>query len=271
MEMRKKKFKFSFARKHLAIPYAVFLVVFVIIPLFIVVYYAFTTQDGGFTFKNFAEAWNMNAFGVLWDSLVFSFLTTLICFAVGYPIAFILSNPKFNRSYVVVLLFVVPMWINFMLRTYAMNTIFDVFDIKRGYVPALIGTVYDFLPFMILPIYTILSNIDKSFAEASLDLGATPVKTFFKVTFPLSVPGIVSGAIMVFMPTVSSFAIAKILGADLMLFGTLINKTFEKEPTRGVSSAMSLVMLALVGISVFLASKLAKKQGGIAETKGGAW
>ena len=265
------KKKFSFTRKHLAIPYAVFLVVFVIIPLFIVVYYAFSATSGGFTFKNFAEAWKMNAFGVLWTSLLFSFLTTLICFFLGYPIAFVLSNPKFNRSYVTVLLFVVPMWINFMLRTYALNTVFDVFGIKRGYVPALIGTVYDFLPFMILPIYTILSNIDKSFAEASLDLGATPLKTFLKVTFPLSVPGIVSGAIMVFMPTVSSFAIAKILGRDLMLFGTLINMTFGQEETRGVSSAMSLVMLALVGLSVFLASRLAKKQGGVAGAKGGAW
>ena len=265
------KKKFAFSRKHLAIPYAVFLVVFVIIPLFFVVIYAFSAPGGGFTFNNFAEAWRMSAFRVLLESILFAFLTTLICFVIAYPIAFILSNPKFNRSYVTVLLFIVPMWINFMLRTYALMTIFEVFfgSGYKGYAAALAGTVYDFLPFMILPIYTTLSGVDKNFAEASADLGATPVKTFLRVTFPLSAPGIASGAIMVFMPTISSFAIVELLGTKTVLFGTLINMTYLK--ARGVSSAMALVMLILVGLSVFAANKLANKQGGIAEIKGGAW
>ncbi len=265
------KKRFSLSRKHLALPYAVFLVVFVIIPLFIVAAYAFTAADGGFTFGNFSEAWKMNAFRVLLDSFLFAFLTTLICFLLAYPIALILSNPRFNRSYVTVLLFIVPMWTNFMLRTYAMMTIFEVMGIGKGYVTALIGTVYDFLPFMILPLYNTLTNIDRSFYEASADLGATSAKTFFKVTFPLSTPGIVSGSIMVFMPTISSFVIADLLGRNLMLFGNLINMTYKDEITRGVGSAMSLIMLILVGLSVFAANKLAKKQGGIAEIKGGAW
>ena len=263
--------KFSFTRKHLAIPYAVFLVVFVIIPLFIIVYYALSSQTGGFTINNFIKAFaEMNALKILLRSLLFALLTSIICFLIAYPVAFILSNPKFNRSYVTVLLFVLPMWINFLLRTLAIRNIFEVFGVSRGYIPALLGTAYDFLPFMILPIYTTLANIDKSLAEASADLGATPARTFFKVTFPLSLPGVISGTIMVFMPTVSSFAIPQILGKNLVLFGEMIDIGFTNG-SRYVGSAMSLIMLILVGASVFVANKFAKKQGGIAEIKGGAW
>lgn len=258
-------------RKHLAIPYAVFLVVFVIIPLFIVVYYAFSSPSGGITFGNFIKAFaEMNALKILLRSLLFALLTSVICFFIAYPVAFILSNPKFNRSYITVLLFVLPMWINFLLRTLAIRNIFEIFGVKRGYVPALIGTVYDFLPFMILPIYTTLSNIEKSLTEASADLGAAPVRTFFKVTLPLSMPGVISGVIMVFMPTVSSFAIPDLLGRDLTLFGKMIDIGFTNG-SRYVGSAMSLIMLILVGASVFIANRFAKKQGGIAEIKGGAW
>ena len=258
-------------RKHLAIPYAVFLVVFVIIPLFIVVIYAFGSRNAGITLGNFAEAWKMNAFGVLADSFLFAFLTTLICLVTAYPVAFILSNPKFNRSYITVLLFIVPMWVNFMLRTYAMMTIFEVLGIPKSYFTGLIGTAYDFLPFMILPIYTTLSGIDKSFAEAAADLGAPPARTFLKITLPLSAPGIVSGVIMVFMPTISSFAIVELLSRDTRLFGTFINDMFKSDGVRGVGAAMSLVMLILVGLSVFAANKLVKKGAGVAEIKGGAW
>jgi len=272
-EKRKVSGKFSFTRKHLAIPYAVFLVVFVIVPLFIVAVYAFSAQDGsGFTFNNFAEAWReQHMFWVLLDSFLFAFLTTVICLLIAYPVALILSNPKFNRTYVTVLLFIVPMWINFMLRTYAMLTIFEVLGIELSYMTGLIGTVYDFLPFMILPIYTTLIGLDKSLPEASADVGATPLRTFFKVTLPLSVPGIISGVLMVFMPTISSFAIVEILGRDIVLFGTKINGMFLTGGVRNVGAAMSLVMLLLVGISVFAANKFAKKGAGVKEIKGGSW
>lgn len=262
----------SFSRRHMAIPYAVFLVVFVIIPLFIVVIFAFTAESGGITFNNFIEAFTeMNALSILLKSLLFALLTSAICFIIAYPIALILSNPRFNRSYVMVLLFVLPMWINFLLRTLAIRNIFEILGIARGYVPALIGTVYDFLPFMILPIYTTLSTLDRSLVEASADLGAGTVKTFFKVTLPLSTPGIISGVIMVFMPTVSSFAIPDLLGRDLILFGKMIDKSFASGGSRYVGSALSLIMLILVGASVFIANRFAKKQGGISDIKGGTW
>jgi spermidine/putrescine transport system permease protein len=263
--------KFSFSRKFLALPYAVILTVFVVVPLFIVVYYAFSAQGGGLTFGNFIKIFReMNALQILLRSLWFALLTSVICFAIAYPVAYILSNKNFNRSGVIVLLFVLPMWINFLLRLLAIKNIFELFGIPNGYGPALIGTVYDFLPFMILPLYTTLSNIDRSLTEASYDLGAGSVRTFFKVTLPLSVPGIISGVIMVFMPTVSSFAIPDILGRDLNLFGKMIDLSFSNS-SRFVGSALALVMLVLVGASVLIANRFAQKSSGIAEIRGGAW
>ena len=250
-------------------PYAVLLVVFVIVPLFVVVYYAFTTESGGFTFRNFADAFReQNAFRVLMSSLLFALLTSVICLAIAYPLALILSNKKFNRSSITVMLFVLPMWINFLLRTLAIKNIFGDWE---SYGAALIGSVYDFLPFMILPIYTTLCNIDKNLPEAAADLGGNSVITFLKVTLPLSVPGILSGMIMVFMPTVSSFAITDILGRDLRMFGGVIDGFFVSN-NWNLGSALALIMLLLVGISVFVANIFAKKQGGIADVKnGGKW
>ncbi|MDR1092860.1 MAG: ABC transporter permease [Clostridiales bacterium] len=256
----------------MALPYAVLLVVFVVVPLFIVLCYAFTASDGGFSFDGFTSVFTRNRMAILWESLKFSFFTTVICFAVAYPIAFILSNKKFNRSGVLILLFVLPMWINFLLRMLAVKTVFDFFGVGLGYIPALVGSAYDFLPFMILPIYTTLCNIDKSLTEASADLGAGSVRTFFRVTLPLSVPGVLSGSIMVFMPSLSSFAVPQLLGLNLRLFGEMIDNQFiGSAQNYNIGSAMSFVMLALVGLSMFIANRVSKKQGGIAEAKGGLW
>ena len=228
---------------------------------------------GGLTLNNFKEAFDKDTLKILGKSLLFALLTSVFCLLLAYPLALILSNKKFNRSAITVMLFVLPMWINFLLRTLAIKTIFDFMGIPNGYWPALIGTVYDFLPFMILPIYTTLCNIDNSLTEASADLGANSILTFLKVTLPLSVPGILSGTIMVFMPTVSSFAIPQYLGQKLILFGELIDNAFSKPggSMRNIGSALSLIMLVLVGLSVFAANVFAKKQSGLTEVKSGKW
>ena len=276
--------KLSFKRKYLAMPYAVLLVVFIIIPLFIVVLCAFNTASvsaGGslfskfkFGFANFVFIFKeLNAFGILLKSLLFALASSAICLFIAYPLAYFLSNKNYNKSAVMVMLFVMPMWINFLIRMLAVKNIFTFVGLHLSYGTALIGNAYDFLPFMILPIYTTLANMDKSLVEASQDLGASPFRTFLRVTLPLSVPGILSGVIMVFMPTVSSFAVPKFLGRDLTLFGTMINKEIGGTANNwGFGASLSIIMLILVGLSVFAANKFAKKRGGITDaTAGGMW
>lgn len=199
-----------FKRSYLAIPYGLFLAMFVVFPLFLIVYYAFTDKSGGFTFANFIEFFTTTSYisNVL-ISIGIACVTTAVCLLIAYPVAYILSRFKSARSYILVLLFVMPMWINFVLRALSLRELLDLLGLlgKTNFLNTVIGMVYDFLPFMILPLYTTLIKMDRSLEEASADLGANGVTTFFKITLPLSVPGIVSGAMMVFLPSMSCYVI----------------------------------------------------------------
>lgn len=256
--------KFNFQRKYLSIPYILFLLGFIVLPLFVVVYYAFTDSDGAFSFEAasmfFHDAQRMS---ILANSVWFAFLNTVICLIIGYPIAMILADKKYNKNTVIVMLFVMPMWINFVIRTWATKDL--LFWIGITAPPAnyslavIIGLVYNFLPFVILPLYATMLKLDKSQIEAAQDLGATPWQTFYKVIIPMSMPGIVSAATMVFMPTISSQVIPTVLSEKkIILFGEAIYDAYFKSGTpnaTNIGSFMSLVMLAFIAASLFLTRK----------------
>lgn len=254
----RKSFKnFRLTRRVFSYPYILFLLLFVVIPLLLVLVYAFLDADSSFTFANFASLFTDGAsLKVLLTSLMVGVVTTALCLILGYPVAYILS--KYRSGKVLVLLFVLPMWVNFLIRTLATKAIFVAMDIQLGMGTVLFGMVYNFLPFMILPLHTTLSNMDKSYAEASADLGADKLTAFVKTVLPLSVPGIISGMTMVFIPTISTFAISQFLSDyTIFLFGDSIQTKFSNN-MYGVGSVMSLIMIALVLLSNAALSKFNK-------------
>lgn len=254
------KHKYQFKKSHFAFPYTAISVVFVIVPLLILIYYAFTDKyTGGFTFNNFSMFGEGSLWITLGISFLMAFLTTIICLLLAYPLALALCKISANKRFIFVMIFVLPMWINSLLRIYSVKLLFnDFLLIDKGFFLSLIGMVYDFFPFMLLPIYTILSQMNNSYFEASTDLGANPFKTFVKVKLPLSVPGIVSGVLMVFMPAVSTFAINDILGSSqYWLFGNEIYFWFQKG-LYNIGSAFAFIMLLFILLSVGVSSLLNK-------------
>lgn len=247
----------KFKRTYFAFPYALLCVLFVVIPLLIMVYFACTDFEGNFSFNNFGYFFTESETQlVLLKSVGTALLATVICFVIAYPLAYILASSPFNKTAILVMLFIIPMWINSLLRIYATRTFFEMIGIERGYLAVVIGLVYDFLPFMLLPIYTSLNNMDKSYLEASYDLGANPITSFFKVTFPLSMPGVVSGVLMVFMPAISTIGITEMLGnKDVYLFGNLINDYLGEFYTWNIGAAYSFIMLILIAVSMIFANK----------------
>ena len=236
-----------------AVPYFVFLVLFVVLPLLLIAVYAFTDNHGSFTLSNITAFFTapkiVTSFLV---SLEVALENTLICILIGYPAAYILADRKLNRSSLTAVLFILPMWINALMRTLATAEIFNSIGIGLGKGTLLFGLTYDYLPFMIYPIYTILSKMDRSYIEAAQDLGASPAKVFLKVTLPLSMPGVMSGVMMVFMPTVSTFAISEILTNNtIQLFGSIIQEQFNNLMWNQ-GAALSLAMLIIIGLSTLL-------------------
>ena len=256
----------KFRRKHLSIPYTLFIICFVIIPVFFIVYYAFTNKGGEFTFENLikflSDSTNIN---VLLISFVYAILTTVICLIIGYPLAMILANKKYNKSAVLVMLFIMPMWINFIIRTSATRDVLNWIGLSTGeysYLTTIIGLVYNYLPFVILPLYTTMLKMDRSQIEASQDLGANSVQTFVKVVIPMTMPGIVSAATMVFMPTISSYVISDILSEyNVVLFGSYIDLYFNQADWN-FGSFMALIMLLLIGVSVLISRKFSDDETG---------
>ena len=250
-------------RSNWAIPYFIFLVLFVALPLLLVAMYAFQDNYGHFTFANilrmFTDTDAMSTFVV---SLEVALENTLICLLLGYPAAFILSRKDLNKSAVTVILFILPMWINALMRTLATADLFGVLGFRLGKGTLLFGMVYDYLPFMIYPIYNVLLKMDNSYAEAASDLGATPVQVFTKVTLPLSMPGILSGVMMVFMPTVSTFAISEFLTNNkIKLFGTIIQENINSSMWN-YGAALSFFMLIIIGLTTFLSGSDKEVEGG---------
>ena len=220
-----------FSRKQLGIPYAVFLICFVVAPLLVVLYYAFTNGSGQFTAGNFINFFtDENTIGTLCYSLVVAATVTVCCTLVAYPVAYILARSDIKKKNVLLVLFIAPMWINFTLRVVALKEVLTMMEGNLAYHPFLntvIGMTYDFLPFMILPLYTTLGKMDKSFLEAAADLGAGPVRTFLKVTLPLSVPGLISGVTMVFLPSMTNYVILDMLYNSTYIMGSLIGSYFN--------------------------------------------
>lgn len=207
--MNKKLSVFLFSRKSWTIPYVIFAAIFIVIPLLLIAVFAFTDENGRLTLANFSNFFSHpEAINTFVYSIGIAIITTALCILLGYPAAWILSNSKLNKSYTMVMLFILPMWVNILVRTLATVALFDFFDLPLGEGALIFGMVYNFIPFMIYPIYNTLQKMDKSYIEAAQDLGANPVQVFLKTVLPLSMPGVMSGIMMVFMPTISTFAIA---------------------------------------------------------------
>lgn len=252
----KKAFRLRLTRADLCIPYALFLLLFVIFPLLLIIYYAFTSQTGAFSLDNFVWFFtNKSSISNLIKSMGIGLLTTFFCLLLGYPVAYILSRIKTNRKSVLLLLFIMPMWINFVLRAMAMKELLTILGLfgKYNFLNVIIGMVYDYLPFMILPLYTTLIKMDKSLEEAALDLGANRLKVFSSVTFPLSLPAIASGITMVFLPSMTCYVISDTFGnGKVMIIGKLIETWFGSGSNWNYGSVVAMIMLVIMLIGTLL-------------------
>lgn len=277
--MKNRNKNLSFA----AYPYVVWSAIFIVIPLLLIVFFSFTSKVDGrfvFSFENFQRLFEPIYFTVFIRSIWLAVLSTVLCLILGYPIAYIISKLPIKRRNMLILLFILPMWMNFLLRTYAwmailgrdglINTLLGyigIGPIKMLYTDGaiLLGMVYNFLPFMVIPIYTVLIKIDKNLVNAAYDLGANKAQAFRKVILPLSIPGIISGITMVFMPAVSNFVIPNLLGGGkYMLVGNLIEQQFTTIGNWNFGSALSIFMMILILISMAFMAKYEKngKEGG---------
>ncbi len=257
--VKKSRFKFSFSRNQLCIPYALFLIMFVLIPLLLIVYYAFVDKNGNFTFVNFIDFFtDTTKISTLLISILVSLVVTLICLLIAYPVAYILSRMSRKIAFILLLLFIMPMWINFVLRAMAMKELLSLIGIPLGSFANIIGLTYDYLPFMILPLYSTLIKMDKSLEEAASDLGAGKIRVFKNVTLPLSVPGIISGAMMVFLPVMSCYVITDSFSGStgFTVIGKLIAWCFlgENGTMTNVNggATISLIMLIILFVTMLV-------------------
>ena len=256
-------------RQLLAGPYLVWMIVFILLPIVIILYYAVTNPAGTFTWDNIAAIADPVHVKSILLSLKLGFFCTLVCLLLAYPLAMILNSFHFKHQSFVVFLFVLPMWMNFMLRILAwrlllsnngiVNALFGLFGfgpIKMLNTPTAVvfGMVYDFLPFMILPIYTTLMKLDNSLLEAANDLGASSVQTFLKVTLPLSVPGIISGIVMVFLPSMTNYVVLDMLYNSTYVMGSLIGSYFAAYDWHN-GSMIALVLLLIILIFTLFTNK----------------
>ena len=285
-------------RSLFASPYTLWMIIFTIVPVVLISYYSFTDANGNFTLDNFKSFWDSHyaanqvireeaaRLGVDYsqyitrgtvnvDTLLYSlwmaFKCTVICLVLGYPAALFMADRKMKLGSTLVVLFIIPMWMNFLLRTVAWMTLLEDSGLINNLLKALglegiqlmytsntvlLGMVYNYLPFMVFPIYTVLNKMDYRLSEAAADLGCNSFQTLYKVTFPLSIPGIVSGITMVFMPSVTTFFIPRVLGGgNTMMFGDLIESKFLTEGNWNVGSALSLIMMVLILISLSILRK----------------
>ena len=252
--------KSSLSQKMLDKPYLLWSVLFIIVPLVMVVFYAFTDKTGAFTFSNIAQI--KNYFPTILLSVLYGLAATVICVIIGYPFAYALSKHSVNTQRTMVLLVMLPMWMNFLIRTYSLMTILGDSGVVNNLLNALglksvhmintggaviFGMVYNFLPYMILPIYTVLSKLDNSLVEAAHDLGSGRATTFRRVILPLSLPGLLSGITMVFVPCVSTFYITqKLGGGQIVLIGDVIETQFQSANNYHLGAALSFVLMILI-------------------------
>ena len=276
--VRRRRFRVNF-RGSLSLPFFIFMLFFVVVPLILIVYFSLTDDQGHIYLDNWRLIFTSPD---KWKTIRLTFeiaiLTTVICILIAYPIAFILSNKKFNKNKILVYFFVLPMWVNFVVRTMALrdmaNDMFDSlfhFQLTAKYPVAgtVAGMVYDYLPFAILPLYNQMLKMDKNQIEAAADLGANPVIVFFKVILPMTVPGIIAAATMTFMPTMSSYVVADQMGnGKVFIIGSLIENYVNTIHDNNAASILSLVMLFIIGLSLVAEKFFSKKD---EDRKVGIW
>ncbi len=253
-------------QKLISAPYLVWSVIFVVLPLIMVIYYTFTDAEGGFTIENIKTLGSSENLNVLAISLAIALIATVICLVVGFPLAYLVSKMNSGGQTVMMLLLMLPMWMNFVIRTNAIYVLTEVMGISETFTAAIMGMVYNFLPFMVLPIYSVISKLDNNLFEAAYDLGCTKLQSILKVLVPLSMPGVVSGITMVFVPSVSTFYISEKLGGGMfMTVGDKIDDAFMLYTDYNLGSAFSFVLLILIIISMAIMSKFTsgEDEGGV--------
>lgn len=249
-------------RWKLSIPYIIFMAAFVVMPLLVILYYGFTDNAGHFSCENaIAFFCNSKAVGTLVYSLVIGIIVTLVCLVIAYPVAYILAKGEYSRRHSFLMVFVLPMWINFTLRITALKEVLTVLEGNLAFHPfmnTIIGMVYDFLPFMIMPLFNALTKLDDSMIEASHDLGANGFDTFRKVILPLSVPGIVSGVTMVFLPAMTNYVVLDMVYNSTYIMGSLIGSYFSTYDWNN-GSIISAILLMLIGLFTIFTGKMANE------------
>lgn len=264
-------------KKWLSGPYIFWAAAFIIIPLCMIFYYGLTDKTGAFTLTNIAAIGRDDNLKALGLALLLSMISTIICLLLAYPLAMILNGLKINQSSFIVFIFILPMWMNFLLRTLAWQTLLEKTGVINSILNAfhlpnlniintpyaiVLGMVYNYLPFMVLPIYNILIKIDSDVINAARDLGANSITTFFKIILPLSTPGVISGITMVFVPALTTFVISDLLGGSkILLIGNVIEQEFKQGTNWNVGSGLSLVLMIFILISMFFTAKYDKSGG----------
>lgn len=271
--------------KYFSYPYIVWIIAFILLPSFLVLLYSITTKESNgittinFTLDNYKTFFNPLYVNILLDSMYLAAVSTVVCLLLGYPAAYIIANTNISKRNTLLFLCILPMWMNMLLRTYAWMTILGNNGLINTFLEfiglpkitllytkgaTVMGMVYNFIPFMILPIYTALSKLDNGLIEAANDLGADKGTVFRKIILPLSMPGVISGIIMVFMPAVSTFIIPQLLGGNKnMMIGNLVEKLFILNGDWNFGSAISIIMMVIILISMSIMNKFdVDKEGG---------
>ena len=263
--------KHSVFERLAASPYIVWSAMFIIGPLLFVLYFAFTDLDSHFTLKNILSLGSYaNTFAI---SISFAFIATAICLLIGYPLAYCMSRTSERTRNILTILLMLPMWISLLIRTYALMALLDNGGLINSFLMSvlkldhpinfigtegavILGMIYDFLPYMVLPIYTSMNKLDKRYLEAASDLGCNGFQTLVKVIFPLTMPGVISGVTMVFVPSISTFYISQKLGGGVFdLLGDTIERQFQNAVTYHTGAAISLVMMVLILVSLAIMNK----------------
>lgn len=255
---------YKFDRRQLVIPYFIYLLLFVVMPLLVVIYYGFTNDEGTVSFANFAHFFtNSKTMGTLVYSLMIAILVTLICLLLAYPVAYILAKGEYARKHTFLMVFVLPMWINFTLRITALKEILTLVEGNIAYHPfvnTVICMVYDFLPFMIMPLFNALTKLDQSMIEAGYDLGASFFQVLLKVILPLSVPGIISGVTMVFLPAMTNYVVLDMIYNSTYIMGSLIGSYFNSYDWNN-GSIISAILLMFIGFMTIFTDRIISKRG----------
>lgn len=270
-------------RKAVCAPHVVWAILFILAPMAFVVYYTFTDgRTGAFTLDNISAVFQGDYLSVFLLSIGYALVATVICLLIAYPLAYAISRSRANRQRTMIMMVMLPMWVNFLIRTYAImaiidkNALLDTLLARFGAGPCnfigtpgavIFGMVYDYLPYMVLPIYSVLTKLDKRLVEASYDLGCNRFQTFSRVVLPLSVSGIISGFTMVFVPSISTFYISqKLGGGTILLIGDAIESKFMGTGgalNYNVGSAMSLVLMVLILVCLFIMNRFSDEDGGV--------